>query len=374
MSDINFIETDALTIVNEMLTDAQYMLGEALYPGDARRMFILSIAPVVVGLCNKLNDTARQSMLRYARNEALDAIGERVGSVRIPAQKSNVTIRFSVSTGHPEIVIPIGTRVGTAGKLYFETIEANTVAVGVDTIDIICYATEADSMHNGLTSGQINVLIDQLPYIASVSNIDTSSGGADTEPDGDTEVGGYTDFRERIRLAASQFSTAGSSASYVYWARTADQTISDVTAFRSAAGQVTITVLCEGGIAAGQTVRDKVTAVLSGDTVRPLTDTLVVSAPTYVDYTINASYTINKSRSTEAANIQVAVASAIDDYISWQCELLDRDINPDELRKRMYAAGADTITITTPVSATVSKQQVARNTGSNTITYSGITP
>ena len=45
-----------------------------------------------------LNDVGRQTLLRYARGEVLDAIGERQDVKRLEGTPAKTTMRFSVST------------------------------------------------------------------------------------------------------------------------------------------------------------------------------------------------------------------------------------------------------------------------------------
>ena len=72
-----------------------------LYPGDERRIFGEGLVAVFVALYNSLDDTGRQTLLRYARGEVLDAIGERLDVHRLEGSPAKTTMRFSVSTPQP---------------------------------------------------------------------------------------------------------------------------------------------------------------------------------------------------------------------------------------------------------------------------------
>ena len=111
MADINFIEVDAGEIYNMIITALETKVSEPLYPGDERRLFGEAVAAVMVAVFNKLNDDARQSLLRYARGTVLDAIGERVDTPRLEPNKASTVLRFSMSQALGQnVVIPAGTR------------------------------------------------------------------------------------------------------------------------------------------------------------------------------------------------------------------------------------------------------------------------
>ena len=109
----------------------------------------------------------------------------------------------------------------------------------------------------------------------------------------------------------------------------------------------------------GTEILNKVLAALSDETVRPLTDNVVVEAPEAVSYNIELSYWIDRSNEGEAANIQQAAEEAVNDFITWQCSKLGRDINPTELYARLRMAGVKRVEITEPIFTTIANNQVA---------------
>ena len=132
-----FITTDAEVIRSEILTELESNVGEPLYPGDERRLFGEALVAVFVSVYNALNDAARQKMLRYARGEVLDALGERVGVVRIAPTAARTTLRFSITEPVGEnILIPQGTRVTSDSTHYFATTSAAVIEVGNTFVDV----------------------------------------------------------------------------------------------------------------------------------------------------------------------------------------------------------------------------------------------
>ena len=90
--DIKLTTTDASTLYKTIITELEKGAGEPLYPGDERRIFGEGLVAVYVALYNSLNDVGRQTLLRYARGEVLDAIGERLDVKRLAVSYTHLTL------------------------------------------------------------------------------------------------------------------------------------------------------------------------------------------------------------------------------------------------------------------------------------------
>lgn len=269
MSDINFVEVDAGKIEREMISDFETALKTTLYPGDERRIFLQQETPIIVGLKNSINDAARQNLLRYARGPQLDALGERYDTPRLPAQKAVVTLEWTLSSAQPNpVTIAKGKRATPDGQFFFATVEDLVIPAGNLSGTVKAEATVAGANHNGFVPGQISTIVDPTPFVASVANIDTSSGGADEEPD-DDGVNIWSGYRERIRLAPTKVSTAGPEDAYKYWAKTASQDIVDVAVLSPDPGEIKIIVLMKNGESPSQPILDAVMAACSDKKRRP---------------------------------------------------------------------------------------------------------
>ncbi|TZE82008.1 baseplate assembly protein [Calorimonas adulescens] len=374
MSGINFVDVDAESLKNQLIQDFESALGETFYPGDERRIFLLQILPLIVGLKNDINESAKQNLLRYARGSMLDALGEFYNTPRLQAQKATVTLRFTLSGPQAmEVIIPKGTRATPDGNIYFATNADLVIPPGQITGDITAVSTEAGAKYNDYAPGQIKTIVDPVPYVASVTNIDTSSGGADIEPD-DDGVNIWSRYRERIRLAPESFSVAGPEGAYIYWAKTADANIIDVSVSSPSAGTVKVVPLLKDGEIPSQAILDKVSTIVSSKDKRPLTDNVQVAAPTTVSYDITLTYYIALERQTEETIIRNAIegtGGAIDQYKSWQAGKLGRAVNPDYLRQLILNAGAFRIDIISPMYIEINPDQVAK-AGTVTVTYGGL--
>lgn len=226
--DIHLTATDASSIYTSIITALEKGAGEPLYPGDERRIYGEAIVAVFVALYNTLDDVGRQTLLRFARGEVLDAIGERLDVRRLEGSMAATTMRFSLSVPRPtNIIIPKWTKVTPDGENYFATDAIAVLQAGTYSVEIPTSAVSAGEKYNGYAAGTITTLVDLIPYIEGVTNLTPTAGGDDGEP---YNKAGDDRLRERIRLAPAKRSTAGPELAYVYWAMTADSSIIDVKA------------------------------------------------------------------------------------------------------------------------------------------------
>lgn len=431
---LDLVDVDSNSIYQDVITSLESGVGEPLYPGDERRIFGEALVAVLVAYASKANDASRQTLLRYARGQVLDAIGERLGVERIDATPAQTTLKFELSAAQAQaITIPAMTRVTADGKLYFATDAPCVIASGetVGTVSASC--TEAGSAGNGLLAGTLTTLVDLQPYVATVTNTTATAGGDDGEPyttEGDDRL------RERIRLAPNALSVAGPEQAYVYWAMTADPGIVDVAAFsdeyddtiacevhdgmafvggdlldpealltvegqstgftweyedsllaitlgeadalkesvsvtvrRKMDGRVKVVPLMEGGELPDEGTLEAVAAAVNDSTIRPMTDVVTVEAPTPVDYTISLKYWATIDAEASVVEAVEGPGGAIDRYVADQSAKLGRDIEPDVLKTYVMQAGALRCDVTAPTRTAVSGLQVARLTGSPTVSH-----
>lgn len=216
-----FITTDAALIYEEVITTLESYVSEPLYPGDERRIFGEALVPLFVAMYNAMNDASRQKMLRYARGEVLDALGERVGVERMAPTEATTVLRFALNSAITEnVIIPEGTRATSDNTRYFATTKAAVIEAGQLYVDVEAVSEGGGAQFNDIAVGAICALVDLIPYIDSVRNTEITSGGSDEEDD--------DSLRERIRVAPSKLSTAGPVNGYRYWAMSADSSIADV--------------------------------------------------------------------------------------------------------------------------------------------------
>jgi hypothetical protein len=120
----------------------------------------------------------------------------------------------------------------------------------------------------------------------------------------------------------------------------------------------------------------KVLAACNADDVRPMTDLVSALAPDAVSFDVELKYYCTRENEADTIKAVEAAGGAIDQYIAWQTSALDRDINPDQLRRLVLCPdwdktliGADRLDIVSPKFAQIGKNQVAQFSGKLTVTH-----
>lgn len=371
LPEISFIDNMTLEDVhNKLLTDYaeeyERITGQSgmLSVGAPERIVLNSCGLLFYQMLAFIDRAGKSNLLGYSYGDFLDALAAtRGGLIRKSLEYSQVILRFTISDARSEVIgIPSGSRATDGNGHYFATKEYAEIPIGAMHVDVNAEAVNAGTGSNGLPVGTINIIVDTLPYIKSVSNISESKGGADIESD--------ESLTRRTFLSPGQYSTAGAETAYEYHAMAFRSDVMDAKAYKSNDMEITILFLLKDGSIPDESDIEAMKDYISDRGLKASTDLIVVSAPTEIDYDINLKYYINKSDSNNAAKIQTAVNTAIEDYKSWQRHIA-RDINPSELVHRIKSAGAKRVELTSPVFATVNSQSVAK-LNSMAVTYGGL--
>ena len=332
---VNFLETDAETIRSQIITGFEQVSGDTLAAGDPRRLFLLSIADVIIQQRTAINLAAQQNLLSYAQGEYLDALGALLAVERMAESKAVTTLEFTLSQALGSVyTIPAGTLV-TNGLVTFATDEDLLIPIGSTKGTVSASCTVAGQVGNDYLAGQINTIVTPMTFVSKAQNTTITTGGAEAE--GDAE------FADRIRMAPNSFSVAGPEKAYVYHAKSVSPAIIDVKIDSPTAGEVDVYVLLTGGTLPTSDTLEQIEDHLSDETIRPLTDYVVVKAPTAENYDIELHYWISNEDSSKAAQIQADVESAVEKYRLWQQERIGRDITPGKLMQLVFEAGASRI-------------------------------
>lgn len=352
LPDITFVDSNKETVLAELINLYTQITGRTLAQGDPIRLFLSTIAAVIIQQRNLINYTGKQNLLRYAAGANLDHIGVLVGAERLPAAAAMTTVRITLAeTRAVSTLIPAGTRI-TAGDNVFFAIKNNVnILAGEITADVPAECTETGAVGNGYLPGELKTIVDPVPFVASMVNTTTSEGGTDLESD--------DSYREVIHEAPEKFSCAGPDGAYKYFAKRASALITDVAVTSPEPGKVQIVPLLVNGDLPGKEILDEVLAVCDDRRVRPLTDQVTAVAPTKVEYDITATYYIDRADEARAATIQQQITAAVNDFRLWQKSKLGRDINPSELIRRIMDAGAKRVVITSPEYQVIDNVSVA---------------
>lgn len=294
----------------------------------------------------------------------MDNLGGNRGVTRNQPAAAKTTLRFTLSAQRDYAIgIPAGTRATNGDGVYFMTTAYQEAPAGSSFVDVDAVCTAEGIGGNKFLPGQINILVDPLPYVQSVENITRTEGGAVLESD--------DSFAERIYLAPSGYSTAGPDDAYVYWAKTYNANIGSVKPTSPVPGEAVIYVLLRDGTLPGVEILEGLEEYLAKNKIRPMTDLVSVKAPTVVNFTVNFTYYINQSDLAQAVTIQQEVEKAVAKYLTWQTTEIGRDINPDELTQLVKAAGAKRVSMTAPVFTVVGDAAVAQCTA-RSVSYGGL--
>lgn len=369
LPDISFIDNMTLTDAENLLVERYQEMYERLTgkPGtlaraDPMTLLLYATATYLYQQDLRIDFRGKMNLLKYAKGDYLDNVAALKRITRNGASAAVVTMRFTLSDIRSSVVtIPEGTRV-QAEDIFFETIEYAEIEAGETSIDILCRCMTEGVEGNGFEPGAIITLVDPIPYVASVINVDTSAGGADVESD--------DSLRERVYLAPAGFSTAGASDSYIYWAKSFSSAVSDVVVDDPEPGDVVVSFLVNGEVPTPAII-ESMYSWLNDKTIRPLTDHLTVQAPDIEYFEVELTYYINSSDYSKVTSIQNAVEQAVDEYITWQTSAIGRDLNPDELIKRVVAAGAKRVEVVSPIYTPITGQQVSAMT-EKSVTYGGL--
>lgn len=320
--DIDFIDLNVNEVESLIFAAYTKLSGRTLAQGDPVRLFILFIVDVIIMLLNKINETAKQNLLKYATGEALDNLAAFWNVQRIPAQSAKTTLKVELSTVREQAtIIPAGTRVSPQSTLYFSTDEELTIPAGETEGTVIASCMEVGTVGNDYAIGEVNKIVDPVPYVSIMTNITKSQGGSSIEDD--------ESLRERTFEAPEALSCAGPELAYKWHAKSTNSSIIDVGVDSPSPGCVRVVPLLKSGEVPGIEMLQAVADNLSNKEKRPLTDNVSVEAPTIVYYDLDVSYYIDEDIDLTLTTSRVM--AAIENYILWQKSRLGRDINDSEL-------------------------------------------
>ena len=217
----NFIDRDPNVIEQEWVSYFESISGKTLQPAQPERLLCSLGAYRESNVRIKIQEVAESLLVDYATAPILDYIGELVGKTRLAQSCAETTVQYTLSqTQIFDIDIPQGSIIESKdGKVSFNTMQDATIPAGQLSINIEAQCETAGQIGNGYLAGQICVMSDPIPYVNSVTNITTSSGGADTETN--------DAYIARIKLAPEEYSYGGKAA-YKAWVESVSQDIIDV--------------------------------------------------------------------------------------------------------------------------------------------------
>lgn len=368
--DISFIENMKLSETEQQLRSEYLRIYQelteeegSLPDGDVKSLLIKAFALIEYQTMQYIDAKGRAELLKSSTGQALDALAALFGITRQESTRAIATERFALSEPQQTIVaIPAGTRVKTQNGQYFNTLDYAEIAPGETYIDITVQAEEAGEDSSGIIAGAINVLVDPIAYVESVTNTTESEGGLNVEDD--------DNLTERVYLAPSKFSCAGPRDAYEYYVREWRADVGDVQIVSPTPCVVVLYVVLDDGSLLSESEKESLLEYINGETIRPLCDLVQCQDPEEIPYDISLTYYIGSSSQKMVATIQEAVDKAVSDYQKWQRKL-SRDINPTELIGRLRDAGVKRVKLTAPEDIAIRATQIPAARTVNVV-YGGV--
>ncbi|HVA80979.1 MAG TPA: baseplate J/gp47 family protein [Candidatus Binataceae bacterium] len=342
---------DPNLILADMIAAFETAAGRTLQPAQVERLLINLYAYREALIRNAIQYAAQQNLLAFAIFPMLDYLGQLVGVTRLAAQGAATVLEFTLASALTvAITIPQGTQAGTSdGQYSFATSAALVIPAGALSGAVSAVAVQSGAGANGYLVGQVDTLLTPSAIIASVANTTITAGGSAPETD--------DHLRARIQAAPNQFSVAGPAGAYRFFALGVDPSIADVQIVSPAPGQIDAYVLtgpvtvqpqsAPNGVGiAGAALLARVLAALSGDSVRPLTDTVNVLAVTEVDYQITATVTMYSDADPVATMAAASAAAA--QYAVELAAKIQRDIVPSQVIAALSVTGVYEIVLSAP--------------------------
>lgn len=281
------IDTNVNKILQELIADYQSRTGRILQPAQVETLFLNSWAYREGLLRSQIQQAAVQNLVDFAVSPILDYLGRLVGVNRLGSSAAQTTLRFMLIGGHGTGTIPEGIRVASVdNQVFFTTLSAVDYSALDSYVEVQAQCNLEGIIGNGYQVGSVSNLMDAMAVVISSANTTITSAGVDQEAD--------ESLRERIKLAPSSFSTAGSRQAYMFFARSVSPSITDVWVPREpeTPGIVKIYPKISGGNVTPQPILDAVGIACSAENVRPLCDTVQVESPTVKPYAIEARLTL----------------------------------------------------------------------------------
>lgn len=314
-----FIDTDAEALTRRLVDSYETVTGRTLMPAQPERLFVDWLAYHLTLQRIEVQDAGELTLLALSRAPFIDHIGVPLGVARLPARAARAMfeVRLAASIDGERTVGPF--RVRSNDGVWTFVGDAAPVPAGAAAIEVWLTATEAGAGGNGYAPGQISTLDEPIAGVVGVVNLSVSYGGAAEEDD--------ERLRLRIQEAPEKFSTAGPVGAYRWHAMAAHQSVTDVAVASPVPGRVHVTVLTDRGPPDDGLI-DLIAQALNHEKARPLCDTVTVSGPAPVRFTLSARVT--PSAGIDRPSVRAAVLKAAETCIAAQSAGLGRSLIPSQ--------------------------------------------
>ncbi len=222
---------------------------------------------------------------------------------------------------------------------------------------LLAFATDADLDHIGAT------YYDEARLVVTPTD-------PDTIPPTEAVMESDSDYRARLALKPESWSTAGPRDGFKFHAMSASGQIKDASVTSPEGGTTQIYVLTRTDTGVPDaTMLATVSGAVNGETVRPLSELVLVSAPEIVNYTIDIDLTLFSGPSGEV--VLSAVQVALEKFAE-ESHRLGTDIVLSAIDAAAHVSGVKKVAIVSPAADVVCGLGQAPWCTAITITIAGI--
>lgn len=189
-----FRRKDYNNILSSMESKSRELFGESVNLSERSPlgMFIQNIAWELKDIWQVAEDTYNSGYVDTAEGISQDSVGKYIAITRNVAQQATGIITV---TGDKDTLIPTGFKISTeATELTFEILESKVIE-GSGTVDIPIIAV-LPGLEGNVPANTITRIVNPISGVKTVTNIDTTRDGTNTETD--------ADFRERYYRSISR--------------------------------------------------------------------------------------------------------------------------------------------------------------------------
>lgn len=237
----DFFERDTTVLTNRYKARFESETGRTLYDGQTE-MFIIELLAYAHSLYNEAAQVAtEQNTAVFAEGIYLENKGTDVQTFKLLPQSATCTLVFSLAEAQAaQVTIAAGSRVSDAGQRIFATTRDLVIPAGDLDGAVQAVAQNPGSAANAIAIDGLNTLIDPIPSIASVRNIDVTSGGSDEEE--------QERYRLRVINGLEKVAKTGPRAGYRERVKSVHPDIVDVDVHRAQPGFIHISPLMVDGL------------------------------------------------------------------------------------------------------------------------------
>lgn len=341
MIDINNLPTpkvlqtlDYETILNENIENFKILVPNwKSLESDEFKLVLEAFAYRELFLRAEFNELAKAFFLSTATGSDLDNYGVFYNVERLQGSKPYANYTFALSgIINQDITIPGGLVLTDITNTYeAKLLEDVVIPAGDISADGVVELQQEITTIDVKTE----IITTSLPFVITATATEDFGNGSVTESD--------ENLKERILLSMADKSTAGSEETYISYTFAADERIEDVAVDSSSAGVVDVYYYSSKDDAI---MKSRIEAALNAKEVRPLTDQVVVSSASPVNFQITAELKINANQ--DALAVYANALANLDTGLK-SLKKIGVSITLSEINDFLKVSGVKEVVITSPI-------------------------